>query len=130
MTDMPIEPTAGDQDIAKDLLPGILLSPARLALMHILNLSRECEWGFNRSDIARVESTWEWLDADVTAHGFVFALGDGRRVYIHRVASFPEDGGDGDFCVLPMADERYPILNGGDFKWTDNVADLNSFLKL
>ncbi len=66
----------------------------------------------------------------MTAHGFVFALGDGRRVYIHRVASFPEDGGDGDFCILPMADERYPILNGGDFKWTDDVADLNSFLKL
>ncbi len=39
MTDMPIEPTTGDQDIAKDLLPGILLSPARLALMHILNLA-------------------------------------------------------------------------------------------
>jgi len=129
MTDIPIERTAGDQDIARDLLPGILLSPARLALRHILRLSQENEWSFNRSDIARVDSTWEWLDADVTAHGFVFALRDGRRVYIQRVASFPEDG-EGDFCVLPMADERYPVQKGADIEWTDDVADLNCFLKL
>ena len=97
--------------------------------MRILHLSQECEWGFKRSDIARIESTWEWLDADVTAHGFVLALRDGRRVYIHRVTSFPEDGGDGDFCVLPMADERYPVLKGGGIEWTDDVGDLNCFLK-
>ncbi len=116
-------------------MPGILLSPARLsrarlALKHILDPSQKCELGFARSDIARVESTWEWLDADVTAHGFVFVLRDGRRVYVQRVASFPEGGGDDDFCVLPMADERYPILKGGDIEWTDDDADLNCFLKL
>ncbi len=87
MTDMPIEPTTGDQDIAKDLLPGILLSPARLALMHILNLAGMRVGLQPLRHRASRDRPREWLDADVTAHGFVFALGDGRRVYIHRVAS-------------------------------------------
>jgi hypothetical protein len=128
MTDAPIEVADNGRNTAKDLMPGILLSTALFALRRVLQLSQEAEWDFARSDIAHVESTWEWLDADVTAHGFVFTLGDGRRIYVQRVASFT-DGTDDDVCVLPMADERYPVLKGGDFKWTNEVADMNRLLK-
>jgi hypothetical protein len=113
------EPAAGD------LLPGILLSPALLALKHVLH---EAKCGFHRSDITRVEATWEWLDADTTAHGFVFALSDGRRVYVRRVASFPDETDD-DVRVLPIEDERYPLLEGVDFSWSEDVADMNRLQK-
>jgi len=31
--------------------------------------------------------------------------------------------------ILPMEDERFPLLNSGGFEWTDEVGELNRFLQ-
>lgn len=62
------------------------------------SLARVCElgieegWDCRFSDIGRVETLWELIDDEATAHGFVVMLHDGRRVYLeyssyYRMAS-------------------------------------------
>ena len=81
-------------------------------------------------DIARVESVWELIDDESTAHGFVLALRDDRRVYLQYVMTFDEeDGLTEDVQTLPMGAERYPDLEGGGVAWDDDSAsELNGLL--
>ena len=73
---------------------------------------------------------WELLDLDSTSHGFVLALHDGRRCYLQYVMA--PDGDDDiseDVALLPMKDERYPQLKGGELSWADDVERLNELLQ-
>lgn len=73
-------------------------------------------------DIARIESVWELIDDESTAHGYVIALRGGRRLYLQYVMTFDEDGIVEEVETLPMTDERYPDLEGGGIAWDDDSA--------
>ncbi|CAN5333668.1 hypothetical protein BH10PSE6_BH10PSE6_54690 [soil metagenome] len=95
------------------------------SLLRAVAFCGEEGWGLALIDIERVEAMWEMLDAFSTSHGFVLALTGRRRVYLQYIS----DNEAGDVQLLPMTDERYPDLQGGGIKWTDDVGDLNRFLK-
>jgi hypothetical protein len=64
-----------------------------------------------------------------TAHGFVVALRDGRRVYLQLVVDeHGEDEAGVELQILPMTGERYPELKGGGFVWSDETRQLNELL--
>jgi len=101
------------------------MTPPLDSLLRAVAFCAEEGWGLALIDIVRVEAIWEMLDAYSTSHGFVLSLTGGRRAYLQYIS----DNEAEDVQILPMADERYPALSGGGFKWSDDVGDLNRFLK-
>ena len=99
------------------------------ALMDAVESAGEEGSGFDLLDIERVEAFWQMLESCATAHGFVLALRGGSRVYLQLVTATDDDKPIEEIEVLPMGDERYPDLRGGDFAWIDEVGELNRFLK-
>jgi hypothetical protein len=103
--------------------------PQRLgSLLRALELAPIEGWGFGAPDVARVEAYWELLEDDSTAHGFVLALRDGRRLYLQYIVAYEGDNVDEDVQTLPMHDERYPAIEGGGIVWDDDVEDLTKLL--
>lgn len=104
--------------------------PALTSLHCALDISTAHNWRLDLADIDRVESMWELLDLDSTAHGFVLALRTGRRCYLQYVMA-PGDNDEPveDVEFLPMDNERYPDLRGGGIWWNDDVHELNSLLR-
>ncbi len=103
--------------------------PWRLrSLLRARELAATEGWGFVAPDVARVESYWELLEDDSVAHGFVLALRDGRRLYLQYIAAYEGNDVDEDVQTLPMHEERYPLLEGGDMVWDDDVEDLTRLL--
>ena len=101
------------------------MTPPLQSLIRAVELGAEERWELALIDIERVEAMWEMLDAFSTAHGFVLALNGGRRAYLQYVSDEEAE----EVEILPMGDERYPVLGSGGFKWTDDVSGLNLFLK-
>jgi hypothetical protein len=107
-----------------------LVPPALTSLHRALFLSTAYHWKLDLEDVERVESMWELLDLDSTSHGFVLALHDGRRFYLQYVmAPGGDDDVSEDVTLLPMKDERYPQLKGGELPWEDDVERLNELLQ-
>lgn len=108
------------------------LSPvpaAMEALLDAVALASEAKYGFDLLDVERVEAFWEMLDVVADAHGFVLALRDSRRLYLQLVSAHDDHEPIDDLEMLPMSDERYPQIQGGDIVWSDEVAEINRFLK-
>lgn len=106
------------------------IPPALTSLHRALDISAAHNWRIDLGDIERVEAVWELLDLDSSSHGFVLSLRSGRRCYLQYVMA----PGDTDEPVeevefLPMDNERYPDLRGGDLLWDDDVHELNLLLK-
>lgn len=104
------------------------LRPSLQSLLRALELAGTSDFGFDRLDVVGVESCWEMLDDDSTAHGFVLALRGGERRYLQYVAAYDGEGVDEEVETLPMANERYPSLEGGGIAWDDEVGHLNALL--
>lgn len=105
------------------------LPPSLWSLLRALELAPLHDLGLDRLDVERVESLWETLEDDSTAHGFVLARRDGRRCYLQYVAAHDEDGVTEDVLTLPMSDERYPRFNSdSSVVWDDEVGELNRLL--
>lgn len=118
--------TASDQRLRRDASIRLaFMTPALQSLVRAVELGAEERWELALMDIERVEAMWEMLDAFSTAHGFVLALTGERRAYLQYVS----DDDAEEVEILPMGDERFPVLGGGGFRWTDDVSDLNCFLK-
>ena len=106
-----------------------VLTPAMQALLDATDCAAHEDNGFALNDVDRVESYWEMLDSLSTAHGFVLALRDGRRVYLQLVVDeYGEDEAGVELQILPMRGERYPELKGGGFVWDDDTRQLNGVL--
>ena len=85
--------------------------------------------GFALIDVQRVEAYWEMIDPLSTAHGFVLALRDGRRVYLQLIVDeYAEDEANVELQILPMGGERHPDLKGGGIVWIHDTAELNGVL--
>ncbi len=120
----------------KETHPGMLsvftiVPPILQGFLRAVELAAEDDRGFALMDVRHVEATWEIVDGDASAYGFVLALHDGhnsRRLYLQYVCVFSEDESE-ELEILPMQDERYPQLEGGGIIWNDEVADLNRFLR-
>jgi hypothetical protein len=106
------------------------IGPRLHSLLRGLDLALLYDQGFGPLDVACVESSWEMLEDDSTAHGFVLTLRDGRRRYLQYIAVYRDDGDvDEEIQTLPMADERYPRFNNsGGIVWDDDVEDLTRLL--
>jgi len=105
------------------------VGPRLRSLLRGLDLASIMGLGFGSLDLARVEASWEMLDDESTAHGFVLLLRDGRRRYLQYIAAYQGDDTEEDVLTLPMADERYPRFNsGGGIAWEDDVDELNRLL--
>jgi hypothetical protein len=101
------------------------LSPSLRSLLRALDLAPIYGLGLGRLDVARVEASWEMLEDDSTAHGFVLTLRDGRRCYLQYIAAYQGDDVDEEVQTLPMEDERYPRFNSaGGIVWDDDTEDL------
>ena len=101
------------------------MTPSLQSLIRAVELGADERWDLALIDIERVEAVWEMLDAFSTSHGFVLALTGGRRAYLQYVSDEEAE----EVEILPMGDERFPMLGSGGFEWTDHVGDLNRFLK-
>jgi hypothetical protein len=101
------------------------MTPPLQSLVRAVDLADKEGWDLALVDIVRIEARWEMVDACSTSHGFVLALTDGRRAYLQYVSDEEVE----EVEILPMGDERYPLMGAGGFEWTDQVGDLNSFLK-
>jgi hypothetical protein len=111
------------------LLSANPLPPSFKSLLRALELAPVSGLGLDRLDVERVESLWEMLEDDSTAHGFVLTRRDGRRCYLQYIAAYDEDDVTEDVLTLPMSDERYPRFNdNGGIVWDDEVDDLNRLL--
>src|ERR1700760_1095948 len=84
------------------------LSPSLSSLLRGLELTAMEGLGLDRLDVARVESVWQMLEDDSTAHGFVLARRDSRRCYLQYIAVYDGDDTTEEVLTLPMNDERYP----------------------
>lgn len=105
------------------------LSPALRALLSATELTPDMERGFALMDVGGVESFWEIIDTDSTAHGFVLRLRTGRRVYLQYILDQSRPEPADEVQILPMRRERYPHLRGGSIDWNDDADALNGFLR-
>jgi hypothetical protein len=101
------------------------MTPSLQSLIRAVELGAEERWELALVDIECVEAMWEMCDAYSTSHGFVLGLTDGRRAYLQYVSD--EDVEEVE--ILPMGDERFPVLGSSGFEWSDAVGDLNRFLR-
>lgn len=101
------------------------MTPSLQSLIRAVELGAQERWDLALIDIERVEAVWETIDAFSTSHGFVLALTGGRRAYLQYVSDEEAE----EVEILPMGDERFPVLGSGGFEWTDHVGDLNRFLR-
>jgi hypothetical protein len=98
------------------------------SLTDACDLGVEEGWGFDLSEIKRVEARWELIDGDAIAHGFVVERHDGQRAYLsycwHCEDGEPIEHGE----LVPMGAELFPQLSGMPH-WTRDVNDLNARLR-
>jgi len=114
--------------VPKYLTYGPIPSPLQ-ALLDAAEFASELQGGFDLLDVRNVEAFWEVIDAFSTAHGFVVALADRRRVYLQLIVDHSQDEPSEELQILPMGDERYPQLEGGGIEWCDDVQVLNQLLR-
>jgi hypothetical protein len=104
-----------------------IVPPILQGFLRAVELASDDDRGFALMDVHHVESSWEIVDFESSAYGFVLALHDDRRLYLQYVCVFSDDDTE-ELQILPMQEEHYPHLDGGSIVWNDDVADLNRFL--
>ena len=131
-TGVPVLANTKSDPMGRGRLPLLLWSviPTELsALIDAIESAGEEGSGFDLLDIECVEAFWQMIDSFSTAHGFVLALRGGSRVYLQLITATDDEKPIEEIEVLPMADERYPDLQGGGIVWINEVEELNRFLK-
>jgi len=114
-----------DQRLQRDAAIRLaFMTPPLQSLVRAVDLADKESWELSLADIVRVEALWEMLDSHSISHGFVLTLTGSRRAYLQYVSDEEAE----EVEILPMGEERFPILVGSGFDWTDDVGDLNRFL--
>ena len=111
----------------------IKLTPADVdCFLRALELAEESpEYGFQPTEIDKIESGWFTFDADYLICGFVFAMGGGRRLYVEYSRDDLKILAEEAMTVEPLKKgERYgKNTSAGPWGWHDQVEHINAALR-
>jgi hypothetical protein len=107
-----------------------LVPPSAMYLRRALELASAETEGFGHADVKRIESFWDFVDAELVSYGYVMSLRHGRRVYLEYTRDDTKGACEGKIEILSVpGSARFPELSNGQYiRWSDDVAYLNEEL--